>query len=157
MRYFAHKRQNTIRPGQQVHADDLCIGVSSFECEGTESLTSAHIQDPKRAPRTGAQLADARARKELVLTEIGQLHLCELLKTRGKKRTGVLNHSLNNSRGFRRPHIIAVRRTSGINCGRELRVGSTVGLHFRRLISSGEAWLEPTARARTTPGGAEEL
>ena len=28
----------------------------------------------------------------------------------------------------RRPHIIAVRRTSGINCGRELRVGSTVGL-----------------------------
>ena len=91
-RYFAHKRQNTIRPGQQVHADDLCIGVSFFECEGTESLTSAHIQDPKRASRTGSQLADARAKRELVLTEIGQLHLCELLKTPGKKRTGVLNH-----------------------------------------------------------------
>ena len=80
-RYFAHKRQNTIRPGQQVHADDLCIGVSFSECEGAESLTSAHIQDPKRASRTGAQLADARAKRELVLTEIGQLH-----------RTGVLNH-----------------------------------------------------------------
>ena len=91
-RYFAHKQQNTIRPGQQVHADDLCIGVGFFECEGTESLTSAHIQDPKRASRTGAQLADARAKRELVLTEIGQLHLCELLKTPGKKRTGVLNH-----------------------------------------------------------------
>ena len=93
-RYFAHKQQNTIRPGQQVHADDLCIGVSFFffECEGTESLTSAHIQDPKRASRTGAQLADARAKRELVLTEIGQLHMCELLTTPGKKRTGVLNH-----------------------------------------------------------------
>ena len=91
-RNFAHKRQNTIRPGQQVHADDLCIGVSFFECEGTESLTSAHIQDPKRAFRTGAQLADARAKMELVLIEIRQLHLCELLKTPGKKRTGVLNH-----------------------------------------------------------------
>ena len=84
-RYFGHKRQNTSRPGQQVHADDLCIGVSFFECEGAESLTSAHIQDPKRASRTGAQLADARAKRELVLTEIGQLHLCELLKTPGKK------------------------------------------------------------------------
>ena len=91
-RYFAHKRQNTIRPGQQVHADDLCIGVSFFECEGAESLTSAHIQDPNGASRTGSQLADARAKRELVLTEIGQLHLCELLKTPGKKRTGVLNH-----------------------------------------------------------------
>ena len=29
-RYFAHKRQNTSRPGQQVHADDLCNGVSFF-------------------------------------------------------------------------------------------------------------------------------
>ena len=91
-RYFAHKRQNTIRPGQQVHADDLCIGVSFSECEGAESLTSAHIQDPKRASKTGAQLADARAKRELFLTEIGRLHLCELLKTPGTKRTGVLNH-----------------------------------------------------------------
>ena len=64
-RYFAHKRQNTIRPGQQVHADDLCVGVSFFECEGAESLTSAHIQDPSGASRTGAQLADVRAKKEL--------------------------------------------------------------------------------------------
>ena len=45
-----------------------------------------------------------------------------------QEETGVLNHCLNNSRGLRRPHITAVRRTSGINCGRELRVGSTVGL-----------------------------
>ena len=74
-RYFGHKRQNTSRPGQQVHADDLCIGVSFFENEGAESLTSAHIQDPKRASRNGAQLADARAKREFVLTEIGQLHL----------------------------------------------------------------------------------
>ena len=90
-RYFAHKLQNTTRPGQQVHADDLCIGVSFFECESAESLTSAHIQDPKRASRS-AQLADARAKRELVLAETGQLHLCELLKTPGKKRTSVLNH-----------------------------------------------------------------
>ena len=72
---FGHKRQNTSRPSQQVDADDLCIAVSFFENEGAESLTSAHIHDPKRASRTGAQLADARAKRELVLTEMGQLHL----------------------------------------------------------------------------------
>ena len=74
-RYFGHKRQNTSRSGPQVHADDLCIGVSFFEKEGAESLTSGHLQDPKRASRNGAQLADARAKREFVLTEIGQLYL----------------------------------------------------------------------------------
>ena len=44
-RYFAHKRQNTIRPGQQVHAHDLCIGVSFFECEGAESLSENCFQN----------------------------------------------------------------------------------------------------------------